>query len=113
MNKPIFLGVELAELLNRVRQICREEISEILQKSLVQTKPDDEFMDMDQASVFTKKAKQTLYGLCSSNSIPHYSKSGQNYFKKQELIEWIESGRKSKKKDVNTRSILFTKKYKA
>jgi predicted DNA-binding transcriptional regulator AlpA len=57
----------------------------------VQAKPDDEFIDMDQASVFTKKAKQTLYGFCSSNSIPHFSKSGQNYFKKQELIEWIES----------------------
>jgi hypothetical protein len=46
----------------------------------VQAKPADEFMDMDQASVFTKKVKQTLYGLCSSNSIPHFSKSGQNYF---------------------------------
>jgi Helix-turn-helix domain len=112
MNKPIFLGFELSELLNGVRQVCREEISEILQKRLVQAKPDDEFMDMHQASVFTKKAKQTLYGLCSSNSIPHFSKSGQNYFKKQELIEWIESGRKSKKKEAQPNRLLFTKKHK-
>jgi len=112
MEKHIFLGVELAELLNGVRQICREEISGILQKSLVQAKPDDDFLDMDQASVFTKKAKQTLYGLCSSNSIPHFSKSGQNYFKKQELIDWIESGRKSKKSEVNKKSSLFTQKHK-
>ena len=112
MNKPIFLGFELSELLNGVRQVCREEISEILQKRLVQAKPDDEFMDMHQASVFTKKAKQTLYGLCSSNSIPHFSKSGQNYFKKQELIEWIESGRKSKKKEAQPNRLLFTNKHK-
>ena len=112
MNKPIFLGFELSELLNGVRQICREEISEILQKRLLHDKHYDEFMDMDQATVFTKKAKQTLYGLCSSNRIPHYSKSGQNYFKKQELIEWIESGRKSKKKEVKPNLLLFTKKNK-
>ncbi|MCP9747816.1 helix-turn-helix domain-containing protein [Lacihabitans sp. CS3-21] len=112
MNKPIFLGVELAELLNGVRQICREEISELLQKGITQAKHDDEFMDMDQASVFLKKAKQTLYALCSSNSIPHFSKSGQNYFKKQDLIEWIESGRKSKKKEAQPNRLLFTNKHK-
>lgn len=112
MEKPIFLGVELSELLNGVRQICREEISEVLQKGLIQSKADDEFMSMDQASVFTKKAKQTLYGLCSSKDIPHYSKSGQNYFKKQELIEWIESGRKSKKKEAQPNRLLFTNKHK-
>jgi hypothetical protein len=47
MGKQIFLGVELSELLNGVRQICRGEISENLQNSLVQSKPDDEFMDID------------------------------------------------------------------
>ncbi|HLO42932.1 MAG TPA: helix-turn-helix domain-containing protein [Leadbetterella sp.] len=112
MNKPIFLGVELSELLNGVRQICREEISDLLRNGISKAQPDDEYMDMDQASVFLKKAKQTVYALCSSNSIPHFSKSGQNYFKKQELIEWIESGRKSKKSDVNKKSLLFTQKHK-
>jgi hypothetical protein len=106
MNKPIFLGVELSELFNGVRQICKEEISELLRKEISQAQPDDEFMDMDQASVFLKKAKQTLYALCSLNSIPHFSKFGQNYFKKQELIEWIESGRKNKKMDVSTKTFL-------
>lgn len=113
MQKTVFLSFELAELINVFRQICREEVSEVLKNNKVLTSPDDEYMDMDQASVFLKKAKQTLYGLCSTNSIPHYSKSGQNYFKKQELIEWIESGRKSKKSDVNTKSFLYTKKHKA
>lgn len=112
MEKTIFLSFELPELLNAVRQICREEVSEVLKNQQVLSNLDDEFMNMKQACEFTKKAKQTLYGLCSTNSIPHYSKSGQNYFKKQELIEWIESGRKSKKKDVNKRSLLFTKKHK-
>ena len=112
MNKPIFLGVELSELLNGVRQICREEITELLRNGISKAQPDDEFMDMDQASVFLKKAKQTLYALCSSNSIPHFSKSGQNYFKKQELIEWIESGRKSKKKEVQPTRLFWTNKHK-
>jgi hypothetical protein len=112
MQKTVFLSFELSELLSAFKQICREEVSEVLKNHKVLSNPDDEFMDMKQACEFTKKAKQTLYGLCSTNSIPHYSKSGQNYFKKQELVEWIESGRKSKKNDVNKKSLLFTQKHK-
>jgi predicted DNA-binding transcriptional regulator AlpA len=112
MQKTIFLSFELSELLSAFKQICREEVSEVLKNHKVTSNPDDEFMNMKQASEFTKKAKQTLYGLCSTNRIPHYSKSGQTYFIKQELIEWIESGRKSKKKELQTNHIHFTKKNK-
>jgi predicted DNA-binding transcriptional regulator AlpA len=112
MQKTVFLSFELSELLSAFKQICREEVSEVLKNHKVLSNPDDEFMDMKQACEFTKKAKQTLYGLCSTNSIPHYSKSGQNYFKKQELVEWIESGRKSKKKEVQPKRLFITNKHK-
>ena len=70
MQKTVFLSFELSELLIAFKQICRDEVSEVLKNHKVLTSTDDEFMDMNQASTFLKKAKQTLYALCSSNSIP-------------------------------------------
>lgn len=49
-------------------------------------------LDIDQAALFLKKAKQTIYGYCSKKNIPHhYSGSAKLIFFKSELLEWVKA----------------------
>lgn len=54
---------------------------------------DDEILTIDEAARFVKLAKQTCYQLCSSKAIPHYKKNKRLYFKKSELLKWLEEGK--------------------
>ncbi len=49
-------------------------------------------LDIDQAALFLKKAKQTIYGYCSKKTIPHhYSGGAKLIFFKTELLEWLKA----------------------
>ncbi len=92
MANMFLSGIDLPELYEGVRQIVREEISNI------RGEPEAEsFIDIDEACLVLKKAKQTVYQYCNSGKIPHYKNFGKNYFKKSELLEWIEKGVRRKK----------------
>jgi excisionase family DNA binding protein len=89
MANMILSGIELPELYEGVRQIIRDEISNIRGEP----KPEkEEFIDINEACNVVKKAKQTIYQYCNSGKIPHFKSGGKNYFKRSELLDWIESG---------------------
>jgi len=52
-----------------------------------------EFLIQDQAARFLGISKSALYTMTSKNVIPYHKKGRRNYFKKSDLIQWIESGR--------------------
>ena len=54
---------------------------------------DDEVLTIDEATKVTKLAKQTIYQLCSKRGIPYYKKNKRLYFKKSELLKWLEEGK--------------------
>lgn len=87
MANMILSGIELPELYEGLRQIVREEISNIRDETEV-----EEFIDINEASTIVKKAKQTVYQYCNSGKIPFYKNFGKIYFKKSELLEWINKG---------------------
>ncbi|MEO9871955.1 helix-turn-helix domain-containing protein [Ekhidna sp.] len=53
----------------------------------------DRFMDINEASEFLGDAKATLYGRTSKNEIQFYKRGKKVYFKKSDLVKWIEGGR--------------------
>jgi predicted DNA-binding transcriptional regulator AlpA len=65
-------------------------------------KEEDEFMDINQAACFLKKAKQTVYGLIHRKKLPHMKKFGKLYFSKKELIGLIQNGRKKTIEELKT-----------
>ena len=51
-------------------------------------------VDVDEACKITRKAKPTIYTLARKGLIPAYKRGKKLYFYEDELLQWIESGRK-------------------
>jgi len=62
---------------------------------------------VDEAAKLLKIAKQTLYQMTSRNGVPFYKKSKLLYFRRSELLLWIESGKQgiSNSEDRNNNTI--------
>ncbi len=80
--------LELNEFLAEIRSIVKEELR------CHQPESTEEWLDLDEACMLLKKAKQTIYQLCSAGKLPHYKRSGKTYFKRSELLVWLEDGRR-------------------
>ena len=62
-----------------------EQVSAIKEKSLI---------GIDEACEVIQKAKPTIYALIRKGIIPAYKRGKKLYFYKEELLQWVESGRK-------------------
>ncbi len=51
-------------------------------------------VDIDEACKITHKAKPTIYTLARKGIIPAYKRGKKLYFYEDELLKWIEEGRK-------------------
>ena len=51
-------------------------------------------VEIDEACKITRKAKPTIYTLVRKGLIPAYKRGKKLYFYEDELLQWIESGRK-------------------
>lgn len=49
---------------------------------------------IDEACAIIQKAKPTIYALVRKGIIPAYKRGKKLYFYKEELLQWVESGRK-------------------
>lgn len=54
----------------------------------------DTFIDINEASLFIKLSKPSIYRLVGNRNIPFYRSGRKLLFKVEELIEWIEKSRK-------------------
>ena len=61
----------------------------------VDKNPEDEIFTVKQASKFLNLAVPTLYSLVSTRKISSYKRGKILYFKKSELSEWINSGKRA------------------
>ena len=97
MTQPIFMMTEEAidELVNR--------ISEKLKKSfeLHGDAKEDELLTIKEASKLINLAVPTIYGLVHKNEIPYSKGKKKLYFDKVQLLEWVHSGKRTSKKDLN------------
>ncbi|GEM_PF-1689861 len=75
------------------------------------TSDEEEILTIEEASTFIKLAKQTCYQLCSKKAIPHYKRNKRLYFKKSELLKWLEEGKQEvqEEDDNEVRAYLHRK----
>ena len=79
-------------ILERLDRI--ESLLEKLQSDKITLENKEEkFLGPQEAADFLGDALATLYGRTSKNEIPFYKRGKKLYFKKSELIEWIEAGK--------------------
>ncbi len=77
-----FLIHEVNQLKNLIEEIPRQEISQ---------RP----IEINEACKILMKAKSTVYALVRKGSIPCYKSGKKLYFYENELLEWINTGRKN------------------
>lgn len=72
-----------------------EELKKLV--SVLQSPPDNKhvLIEIEDACKITKKAKPTIYALVRKGLIPFYKKGKKLYFYEDELLAWIENGRKN------------------
>ena len=66
-----------------------------------------EFMDIEEASKFLKLRKSTIYQMVFKRGIPFYKSTKKLLFKKNELIEWIESSKIPTLKELETQNQIL------
>ncbi|PIB34981.1 hypothetical protein BFP72_06030 [Reichenbachiella sp. 5M10] len=81
---------ELYERLDRI-----EGLLVIVKENKVPAPEEDEerLLNVREAARYLGDAVATLYGRTSKNEIPFYKRGKKVYFKKSELLAWIEEGR--------------------
>ena len=73
-----------------------ERIHKIVAALQPQTTTDKHrIVEIDEACQITRKAKPTIYTLARKGLIPAYKRGKKLYFYEDELLQWIESSRKT------------------
>lgn len=62
----------------------------------------EEFWDINEAGQFLRLTPATIYGLVSRREIPHSKKGNRLYFKKSELQQWMQEGRRKTISEIKT-----------
>ncbi len=63
-------------------------------------KPADEIGGLDLAVEITRLARRTIYKLTHRREIPHRRVGGRLYFRRAELEQWIDAGRRKTAAEV-------------
>ena len=85
------------ELASLIQTSVRKAIAEQSSKSSI---PNDKPLSIDEASEFLHIPKATLYQFTSTRKIPFQKVGKKILFFKQELISWVEAGKKKTKKEI-------------
>jgi excisionase family DNA binding protein len=102
-----------------ITQITPPELESLIENSirkiLSSKAPDypqsvnDEMLTIQQAAQLLVLSVPTIYGLVSRSEIPCMKKGKRLYFGKQELIEWIKSGRKKTCIEISGEADVYLK----
>lgn len=71
--------------------------------------PQDEILDIVQASEFIKFSKPTLYSYCQRHEIPYSKKGGKTFFFKSELIQWLKDGKQKTLQELSADADSYLK----
>ena len=76
-------------------------IEKAIEKLKTTSNDDEDFMTLEQVSLFIGLAKPSVYGLVHKRQIPHFKASKRLYFKKSDVVNWITSGKVNTKQEIN------------
>jgi len=71
--------------------------------------PEEELLNFDHACDFLGIAKSTGYQRVNRGEIPHFKKGRRLYFRKSELVKYIESGRRKTRKELEEAAAEYLK----
>lgn len=90
------------EIIQRISDQVTDNIIKTINTS---TAPEeDRFLTIDETAKLIDLAKTSVYGLVHKNKIPYHKKSKRLYFLKSEILDWVKSGKKESKSELENRA---------
>lgn len=93
-------------LFEELIKVISERVSDNILKKINSSATNEEviFLNIDDAAKMIDLAKPTLYGLVHQNKIPYHKKSKRLYFLKSEILDWIKSGKRITKSEIELKA---------
>lgn len=88
-----------------IRDAVDQALAKYLSTPAAPQQPAPELMDVKLAATFLHLSVPTIYGLVHSRLIPYYKRRQRLYFKKNDLDQWIESGRRSTIQEIKEAAV--------
>lgn len=103
MENLVFTQLSIPE----IKQLFRQELEDYFANKQQPAQPEekDELLTIQQAGELLKLSVPTIYGLVSRAEIPHSKKGKRLYFSKQELLAWVQSGRRKTTAEVQAEAV--------
>ena len=110
----IFIKVETEQLSNLVQEAVIKALEGISMLSTgVSPSQDHLLLTIDQAASLLSKKRQTIYRLVGKAEIPHYKVGTRLYFKREELIEWVNQSRRKTRSEIAEEASAFIERRRA
>ena len=114
MNELLITSIkkeELSELIaNSVRKVLNETHSVnnplISQYNSNGNNP-NEYMNIEEIALFINLAKATIYSLCSNARIPHIKKGKRLYFVKEDIVTWLNEGKRKTLDQIQVEAVNY------
>ena len=87
------------ELIFLIEDSVRKILSEKIENK--QSESSSLLLSLIEAAAFLKLAPQTIYGFTSKRLIPFIKRGKKLYFKKNELEQWLDEGKKKSIDEIN------------
>jgi len=98
MNNLFLTSINRTELEDMMENCVRRVLDEMkTEETRAATK---EVFNLSETCEFLHLSKPTLYAMTSKNLIPHYKRGKKLYFKKTELTNWLNEGKKKTASEI-------------
>src|SRR5688572_27697602 len=95
--------------LSSIEKLLLDMKHQVGSENAAKEKKDPEILSAKQASEFLNIALSTLYSLCSRRVLTSYKRQKKLYFKRSELLLFIQNGRRNSAGEVREKALAFTK----
>lgn len=100
----VFFPVQLSEFMQafkeEMRMVVRDEIKARLTTSALQ-QASPKVLTIDEAADLIKLSKSRLYVLAGKGTIPNFKNGARVMFYEDEVLSWMESGRRHSSKEID------------
>lgn len=105
MENPFEL---ILEKLNSIENLLKHQKG--FEPIITSTQPIKDVLTLNEAAEFLCQSKSTLYKRTMEWTIPHYKVGKKLYFKRTDLIEWIEKHRVKTREDIEREALAYISK---
>lgn len=106
MNDVVLTSIRINELETLIENSVKKALLNDTKKKIP---IESDILDIKSASQFLNLAVPTIYCLVSKREITSYKRGKKLYFKKSELLQWIQSGKRLNNSEVKEKAKHFSK----